>query len=87
MSDLIALTTKASRPYRDRYAGIRRQIARANGLHPIRDRAQIDAIMPRVLHLAKELHRRSPRVKYRNMEITETGLTGYWRTAGPDGFL
>src|SRR3954452_10853050 len=35
MADLIAMTTKAHRPYRKRYAGIRRQIARANGLHPI----------------------------------------------------
>ena len=27
------------RPYRKRYVGLVRQIARANGLHPIRDRA------------------------------------------------
>ena len=38
MADLIALTTKPYRPYRKRYAGILRQIARNNGLHPIRDR-------------------------------------------------
>src|SRR6516164_4286955 len=37
------------RPYRERYAGLRRQIARANGLHPIRDRALINELLPRVL--------------------------------------
>ena len=74
----------ASRPYRDRYAGLRRQIARANGLHPIRDRAAIDALIPRALELAKELKRRCPRVKYRNMEITENGLTGRYQSVGPD---
>src|SRR5262245_48489888 len=47
--DLFALTTKPYRAYRKRYAGLRRQIARANGLHPIRDRAAIEALMPRVL--------------------------------------
>jgi len=46
IADLTALTTKPCRPYRDRYAGIRRQIARNNGLHPIRDRAAIDTLMP-----------------------------------------
>src|SRR5687767_5130043 len=34
------------RPYRKRYAGILRQIARASGLHPIKDRAAIEALMP-----------------------------------------
>src|SRR5688500_14800732 len=34
------------RPYRKRYLGILRQIARASGLHPIRDRAQIQQLMP-----------------------------------------
>ena len=37
------------RPYRKRYAGILRQIARGSGLHPIRDRAAIEALMPGVL--------------------------------------
>ena len=50
-----ALTTKPYRPYRERYAGIRRQIARANGLHPIRDRAAIEALMPRVMAQAKQI--------------------------------
>ena len=71
------------RPYRMRYAGLRRQIARANGLHPIKDRAAIDALMPQVLGLAKELKRRYPRVKYRNIRITENGVSGSYQTAGP----
>ncbi len=71
------------RRYRDRYAGLRRQIARANGLHPIRDRATIDALLPRAVALAKELHQQRPTYKYRNMVITATGITGYWTTAGP----
>ena len=71
------------RPYRKRYAGILRQIARANRLHPIRDRAAIEALMPRTLALAKQLHRQYPKYKYRNTEITVNGVTGYWTTAGP----
>ena len=82
-AELIAPAFKHYRPYRRRYAGLRRQIARANGLHPIRDRALIEALMPRALALAKELHRRHPKYKYRNMEITETGMTGHWTSAGP----
>jgi len=72
-----------SRLYKKRYAGLRRQLARANGLHPIRDRAAIDALMPQALELAKQLHAKYPKYKYRNMEITETGIRGYWTTAGP----
>jgi hypothetical protein len=83
MADLIALTTKPCRRYRKRYAGLLRQIARANGLHPIRDRKAIEAIVPRALSLARQLHRQHPKYKYRNMEITERGVTGYWTTAGP----
>ncbi|MEI8194455.1 MAG: hypothetical protein WCI73_00955 [Phycisphaerae bacterium] len=71
------------RPYRNRYAGLRRQIARASGLHPIRDRARIDTLMPMKLDLAKQLHRQRPKYKYRNMKITDTGVTGSWTTAGP----
>ena len=74
---------KPRRPYRKRYAGLLRQIARANGLHPIRDRAAIEALMPRVLQQAKQLKRAYPRLKYRNMVITETGVTGEYQTAGP----
>src|SRR5687767_4761153 len=55
MSDLIALTAKPHRPHRKRYAGILRQIARNNGLHPIRDRAIIEAYMPAVLQTAKKI--------------------------------
>ena len=72
-----------SRPYRKRYVGILRQIARKNGLHPIRDRAQIEALMPRVLAQAKHLKWKWPRVKYRNIEITENGIRGNYQTAGP----
>jgi len=68
---------------RVRYAGIVKQIARANGLHPIRDRATIQAIMPGVVALAKQAKRRNPRVKYRNMEITENGISARFQTAGP----
>jgi hypothetical protein len=73
----------SGRPYRKRYAGIRRQIARNNGLHPIRDRAAIDALMPRTMNLAKELKQRYPRVKYRNITITDNGVSGSYQTAGP----
>jgi hypothetical protein len=71
------------RRYRKRYAGILRQIARASGLHPIWDRAQIQALMPSRLVLAKQLKRQKPRIKYRNMEVTETGIRGNYQTAGP----
>jgi hypothetical protein len=71
------------RPYRERYAGLRRQIARANGLHPIRDRKTIESLLPQALSLAKELKRRAPQYKYRNMEITETGICGNRQSAGP----
>jgi hypothetical protein len=61
-----------------------RQIGRANGLHPIRDRARIQALMPGKLALAKELKAKCRSVKYRNMEITERGLRGYPSGDGPD---
>lgn len=83
MADLIALTTEPCRRYRKRYAGILRQIARANGLHPIRDRATIEALMPRGLDQAQQLKRQCPRAKYRNMEITDTSVRGQWQSAGP----
>jgi len=37
------------RPHRQRYVGLLRHIARASGLHPIRDRAAIDELMPLVV--------------------------------------
>jgi len=83
MANLIALTTKPCRRYRSRYAGLLRQLPRANNLHPIRDRVAIQALVPRALMLAKQLKRQCPRAKYRNMEITETGVRGQWQTAGP----
>jgi hypothetical protein len=84
LSDLIAMTTKPHRPYWKRYTGLLRQIARANGLHPIRDRALIQALMPGKLALAKEVKAKCPRVKYRNMELTDSGLRGYPSGAGPE---
>jgi len=83
MADLRALTTKPHRPYRDRYAGIRRQIARANRLHPIRDRDLIQSLVSRALPLAKQAKRQCPRIKYRNIKLTETGVSAQWQTAGP----
>ena len=71
------------RPYRKRYAGILRQIARNNGLNPIRDQQAIEALMPQVLAKAKELHRKHPKCKYRNMEITDNEVIPWWTTAGP----
>lgn len=73
----------SGRPYRKRYAGLRRQVARANGMHPIKDRAAIDVTMPRVLAMARQLKGQCPQLKYRNMEVTDNGLTGHWQTAGP----
>jgi hypothetical protein len=61
------------RPYHKRYAGLLRQIARANGLHPIRDRERIHALMPRLIVQAKLLKRYHPRCRYRDMEVTEGG--------------
>ena len=90
MADLIALTTKPCRRYSNRYAGILRQIARNNGLHPIRDRDLIQDLLPRLMGLAKQLKRQCPKWqdKYRNMEIIDNGngnytVRGIWTTAGP----
>jgi hypothetical protein len=74
---------KPRRPYRKRYQGLLRQVARANRLHPIRDRKKIEELMPRVLAQARLLKRHCPKLKYRNMLITATGVTGQWQTAGP----
>jgi hypothetical protein len=88
MADLIALTTKPYRPYRDRYSGILRQIAPNNGLHPIRDHALIRSLMLGVQLQAKQIKRQSPRAKYRNMKILEASemrivVQGVWTSAGP----
>ena len=71
-----------SRPYRKRYVGLRRQIARANGMHPIKDRAAMDVYIPRTLALAKHFKRQCPRLRYRNVFITETGIRGEITDAG-----
>ena len=90
MSDLVAITTKPHRPYRKRYAGILRQIARNSGLHPIRDRELIQKLLPTIIPLAKRLKGRARKwqYKYRNMEIVDKGngtygLRAEWTTAGP----
>jgi hypothetical protein len=72
------------RRYRDRYAGLRRQIARANGLNPIWDRETIQALLPGVLHMAKQANEKCPRMLYRNLEVTETGAMVHLRGSGPD---
>ncbi len=38
---------------------------------------------PQALALAKQLHWQHPKYKYRNIQIMENGITGYWTTAGP----
>jgi hypothetical protein len=70
MADLAALTTKPHRPYRKRYAGIVRQICRANGLNPIRDKGLIRDLMPAVLDFARQLKTQKPTARYRNVQIT-----------------
>lgn len=72
------------RPYRGRYAGLRRQIARANGLHPIKDRGQIQALLPGAISVGKQIKRQKPQMRFRNLEITETGVTVYLPGCGPD---
>jgi hypothetical protein len=52
-------------------------------LHPIRDRAVIDVLMPRVVAQAKQLKREAPKAKYRSMEITQNGVAAQWQSAGP----
>lgn len=90
MRDLIALTTRPCRKYRKRYAGILRQIARHNGLHPIRDRKLIEQLLPSIVMSAKQMKHRLPKwqYKYRNMEFIDNGTSRYgvqgiWTTAGP----
>jgi hypothetical protein len=51
-----------SRAYHRRYQGLRRRVARANGLHPIRDRKRIEELMPRVLAQARMLKRQCPKL-------------------------
>lgn len=75
---------KPSRPYADRHAGLRRQIARANGLHPIRDRKLIDSLMPSVIALAKQLKQSHPDARYREIEITENGIRGHLPASCPE---
>jgi hypothetical protein len=62
------------RRYRNRYAGLRRQIARANGLHPIKDRAAIDSLIPKAIQLAKRAHSQHPKALYRTAVLTKSGI-------------
>lgn len=77
IDQLRALMAKQSRSYRKRYAGLRRQIARANGLHPIKDRDKIELLLPWAISIAKRLHAKHPRSRYRTAEITEHGVRMY----------
>lgn len=43
---------KKRRRHRDRYTGLRHQIARANGLHPIKDRETIARLMAKAIQNA-----------------------------------
>jgi hypothetical protein len=72
------------RPYRNRYQGLRRQIARANGLHPIKDRVAIDILLPGALALAKQAKERLPRMRYREVEITAAGVRVQLPRSGPE---
>lgn len=79
-----------NRPYRLRYAGILRQIARNNGMHPIRDREILLDLLPQVVRMAKVLKsdQRKWKYKYRNMQIIQNadgsyGVRAVWTTAGP----
>lgn len=74
----------SGRPYQSRYAGLRRQIARANGLHPIKDRARIVTLVSRALSLAKQTKRQCPRMRYREVEITTGGVRVYLPISGPE---
>jgi hypothetical protein len=75
------------RPYSKRYAGLRRQIARANGLHPIKDRYKIALLIPHALDMAKQAKQRLPKMRYRNVEVTPKGVTVYVpKEYGPDTF-
>jgi hypothetical protein len=72
------------RPYRKRYAGLRRQIARANKLHPIKDRELIQELVPHALEMAKLVKERNKRVRYREVEITDRGVCVYLPQIGPE---
>ncbi len=75
---------KTSRPYAGRYVGLRRQIMRANGFHPIRHRAVLKVLMPFIIALAKEHKRRYPDQRYREIEATETGIRGHLPASCPE---
>lgn len=62
------------RRYRNRYTGLRRQIARANGLHPIKDREAIERLIPKAIQHAKRVHAKHPKAPYRTTTLTETGV-------------
>jgi hypothetical protein len=49
-----------------------------------RKAAKIEALMPQAILLAKQVKAKAPRVKYRNIRITDTGVRGSWQSAGPE---
>ena len=65
------------RPYRQRYIGIRKQLAKNLGLHPIHDREQIKREVEAMYQLSKQVKRRSPRqVVLRNCEVELIQVAG-----------
>lgn len=79
---LPALRDKPRR-YGQRHIGLRRTLARALGLHPIRDRQVIDEMLPMVLEVAKRMKQQHPRFKYRNLRLDPQGLVGLIQSVGP----
>jgi hypothetical protein len=73
-----------SRRHATRHLGLRRQIARANGLHPIRDRKFIDDLIPLILKDAKLRKMSDKRFRYRNIQITPIGLYYHASGCGPE---
>jgi hypothetical protein len=43
----------------------------------------IEFFTTRWMELAKQLPRQNDKIKFCNMEITPTGIAGYWTDAGP----
>ena len=78
------LPKQKSRPYRKRYCGLRKQLAQANNLHPIRDRELIDLLVPRALTLAKQGKQACPRMRYREVEIIPNGISIHLPGSGPE---
>jgi hypothetical protein len=72
------------RPYRDRHTGTRRQIVRANGLNPIKDRCYINSMLPLAVLAVKDAKRTGRRCRYRNVEIIWNAVHVHDATTGPE---